>query len=113
MPCVTKNKFGQGTAYYLGTQPEDAFLSDLLQTICADTGLSGLYSAELGVEITRRIGEKGATVFVLNHNAAEAQADFGRAVLENRLTGERMTGKQTIPGRDVWILRPIEQEGEA
>jgi beta-galactosidase len=113
MPCVTKNKFGQGTAYYIGTQPEDAFLSDLLQTICADTGLSGLYSAEPGVEITRRIGEKGATVFVLNHNAAEAQADFGRAVLENRLTGERMTGKQTIPGRDVWILRPIEQEGEA
>ena len=113
MPCITKNQFGKGTAYYIGTQPEDAFLADLLQAICADTGIKGLYAADPGVEITRRIGEKGTTVFVLNHNAAEAYADFGRAVLENRLTGERITGKQTIPGRDVWLLRPIEQGDEA
>ena len=52
MPCITKNQFGKGTAYYIGTQPEDAFLADLLQAICADTGIKGLYAADPGVDVS-------------------------------------------------------------
>jgi len=112
MPCVTKNRFGRGTAYYIGTQPEDAFLADLLQTICAETGLKGIFSGDPGVEITRRVGEKGTTIFVINHNAADARADFGQAELTNRITGEKVSGKKTIRGRDVWILSLDAERGE-
>ena len=112
MPCAAKNHFGKGTAYYIGTQPEDAFLADLLHTICADTGLKGLFSTDPGIEITRRVGEKGTTVFVINHNVEDAQVDFGKAELTNRITDEYVSGKQTIRGRDVWILRLDKDGGE-
>ena len=112
MPCVTKNRFGKGAAYYIGTQPEDRFLADLLQAICKETGLKGLFTASAGVEITRRVNERGTVIFVLNHNPGEAWADFGAAKLTDLLTGKRLTGKQAIAGRDALILRLDEDGGE-
>ncbi len=103
-PCATMNHFGKGTAYYIGTQPEDDFLGDLMARICGETGIEGLFSADPGIEITRRCGEKGTTVFVLNHNPEDARADFGRERLKNLLTGEEITGKVVLPGREVMIL---------
>ena len=105
MPCVTQNRFGQGTAYYIGTQPENAFLTDLLDVIFSETGLHGAFDAEPGVEITRRVNEQGETVFVLNHEQAPREVDFGETALINLLTGERVTGKKTVAARDVMILK--------
>ncbi len=105
MPCVTKNAFGKGTAYYIGTQPEDAFLGDLMSAICESAGIEPVFSADAGVEITRRVNEKGAAVFVLNHNQDAAQVRFGEKRLVDLLTGEPVTGTRTVAGRDVMILR--------
>jgi beta-galactosidase len=105
MPCVTKNAFGKGTAYYIGTQPEDAFLGDLTAKICEENGIQGVYAADAGVEITRRQNENGATVFVLNHNQAAAAVRFGENRLTDLLTGETVAGTRIIEGRDVMILR--------
>ena len=111
MPCVTRNAFGEGTAYYIGTQPEDAFLGDLLDRICRDTGLKGLFHADAGVEITRRVTPEHTVIFVLNHNASEACVDFGRAQLTDLLSHQSVTGSVHIPGRDVMILS-LDREDE-
>ena len=111
MPCVTRNAFGQGTAYYIGTQPEDAFLGDLLDRICRDTGLKGLFHADTGVEITRRVTPEHTVIFVLNHHASEACVDFGRAQLTDLLSHQSVTGSVHIPGRDVMILS-LDREDE-
>lgn len=103
MPCATVNEFGKGKAYYIGTQPEHAFLADLVDHICAETGVKGLFSADEGVEITRRDNEKGATIFVINNNQTDAKVDFGNAVLEDLLSGGTVSGAQTIAGRDVKV----------
>ena len=31
IPCVTCNTFGKGKAYYIGTQPEQKFLEELME----------------------------------------------------------------------------------
>lgn len=108
MPCLTRNRFGKGTAYYIGTEPEDAFLSDFMGQVCRDCGIEPVCQADDGVEITRRVNEKGTTVFVLNHNQQDAWVDFGADAFTDYITGQRMTGRQRIAGRDVFVLRQEE-----
>jgi beta-galactosidase len=105
MPCVTRNNYGMGCAYYIGTQPENAFLTDLLDAVCSKVGISAAYAAEPGLEITERIGERGECVFVLNHTEGPKEADFGKSTLTNLLTDETISGRKAIPGRDVCILK--------
>lgn len=102
-PCVTKNKFGRGIAYYIGTQPEQKMLDDLMEYICADCGIVPVYPCEKGVEITTRVSEKAEVIFIINHNDHKAQLDFGEDVLVNQMNGEKLTGKMEIAAGDVWV----------
>ena len=36
-PCVTVNEYGKGKAYYLGTQPDEAFLKIFVHKVCEET----------------------------------------------------------------------------
>jgi len=105
IPCLTTNSYGKGVAYYIGTQPEEAFLSDMFEKICQDCDIKPLYIADQHVEITNRITEENSTVFVLNHNTSVAEVDFKSDVLVNLLTGEMVTGVTKISSRDVLILK--------
>ena len=49
---------------------------------------------------------------MINHNSSDARADFGEARLTDRITGETVSGKRTIRGRDVWVLCPESEEGD-
>ena len=73
--------------------------------ICKNAGIDGVYSADAGVEITRRVGERGSFVFVLNHNQQPKDVRFGDQRLTDLMTGEPVSGTRTIAGRDVMILR--------
>ena len=105
MPCVTRNRFGKGAAWYVGTQPEDDFLAELTDAICREAGIEGLFDADPGVELTRRVGEKGSTVFMLNHNPGPAAVELGGAVLEDLVTGETLTGRVELAGGDARVCR--------
>lgn len=105
MPCVTENEFGKGMAYYIGTQPEDSFLAEFAEQLCNKLELKPLYQAETGIEITNRISTKASVVFVINHNESATAVEFGSEVLTNLITGEQVTGKVTMIGRDVMILK--------
>lgn len=104
-PAVTKNDFGAGRAYYVGTQPDDTFLSELVGKITAECALAPLYPAEPGVELTLRQGIKGQIVFALNHDTAPRTVDFGADTLENLLNGGTLTGKVTLGPWDVVVAR--------
>ncbi len=104
MPAVTRNTFGKGEAYYIGTRPDDAFLGDFFAARCGQLGLSAPFAADTGVEIAERVSATGRTVFVINHNQTEAWIDFGNTAIDNLLTGETLSGKHKIDPRDVLIL---------
>lgn len=105
MPVVTRNHFGMGKAYYIGTEPDDAFLNDFMGRICEDIGLTAPFAAAENVEVTRRVSGKGTTIFVLNHNQEPSWVDFGTSRLTRLTTDEAMTGRVEIAPRDVLVLR--------
>lgn len=92
-PCVTKNTYGNGSVFYIGTQPEQAFLDDLMEMICTQKGIRPVYRSASGVEAARRVTDQTETVFILNHTEAEGWVDFGKDRLINLLKGESLTGE--------------------
>lgn len=103
IPCVTCNTFGKGKAYYIGTQPEQKFLEELMEKICKDCNIESVYSADEGVELTVRKSDKGRIVFVINHNSKEAEVDFGTDKLKSLIDERKFTGKNTIQPGDVFV----------
>ena len=77
MPCVTRNQYQNGTAYYIGTDPDDEFLADFFDQVTNECKITPVYEAQENVEVTRRVNEKETTIFVLNHNQTPSWVDFG------------------------------------
>ena len=67
-PAATRNAFGNGTAYYLGTRPDRRYTSLILQTVCERAGVSPTIQAPPGVDAVRRRTEDASYLFLLNHN---------------------------------------------
>jgi beta-galactosidase len=66
-PAVTRNSFGSGTAYYLGTRPEEDYMRRLLSGVFETAGVRPPIEAPEGVEAVRRKNGNGSFLFVLNH----------------------------------------------
>ena len=102
---MNKNQYKNGTAYYIGTDPDDEFLADFFDQVTKDCKITPVYEAQENVEVTRRVNEKETTIFVLNHNQTPSWVDFGEDSLTNLVTKETKTGRCEIAGRDVWVLK--------
>lgn len=102
-PALTAHRYGQGQAYYVAADVDDAMLSDLLLTLCDEKGIAPALVAPAGVEVTQRIKEGQAYTFVLNH-AAEPKSLVLPAACRDLLTGRSLAGEVVIAARDVWIL---------
>ncbi|MBR1831541.1 MAG: beta-galactosidase [Ruminiclostridium sp.] len=70
-PAVTVNRYGSGTAYYIGTVGERRMYEKLAKTMLDDSGIP--YIAELpeNVEVTVRTGNGVAAMFVFNNSGSE------------------------------------------
>lgn len=70
-PCITKNVFGKGTAYYVGTRSSREFYRDFLKEICEEKEVLPVLNTPSDVEAVRRIKGDKSFVFVLNHTSEE------------------------------------------
>jgi beta-galactosidase len=104
-PCFTVNRYGKGTAYYIGTEPDAAFLTALAKSVCGQAGLAPDYIASAGVEITTRVTDTAKVVFIINHNSGDSTVDLGSECLLNLMDGSSLTGTVTLPGREVLVLK--------
>jgi beta-galactosidase len=66
-PAVTRHRFGKGTAFYLGTQPDAGSMARILEQACDVAGVQATADMPPGVEATRRSGGGKSFLFVLNH----------------------------------------------
>ncbi len=73
-PAVTRNSFGKGTAYYVGTVPERAFCKKLMSRIFAENSITHEPSLPFGVEVTERI--KGDTTYRFIFNNTMDKQEF-------------------------------------
>jgi beta-galactosidase len=104
MPVVTRNQFGQGEAWYVGTSPEASFLQGLLGQICEARGINPILPAVAGVEAVKRTKNGQSYVFVLNHNAEARNFDLGSVSGTELLTGATLSGSAEVAGRGVLII---------
>ncbi|GAB3913054.1 beta-galactosidase [Microlunatus endophyticus] len=104
LPAVVRNDYQQGTAWYLATLPEDAWLAQLITAVLDEAGVRPVL-AELPdqVEAVRR----GELVFVINHKVEDVVVTVPgrwRDLLTDTLVGDQLE----LPGEDVAVLRPID-----
>jgi beta-galactosidase len=104
-PAITRNAVGRGLAYYVGTQPEAAFLRSFLAEICVDCGVRPPMRVPAGVEVTTRSNEHGEFLFLLNHNTTMQFVDIGPRTRRDLLTGEMVKGQCQLGPRDARVLQ--------
>lgn len=70
-PCVTRNEYGNGCCYYIGTEPDSELLAALAGYMADAAGVSSLGSAGDGVELAARETEGKRWLFAMNHAGGE------------------------------------------
>ena len=107
-PAVTLNRFGTGSAQYVGTQLDKAALAGLLKSAWTRAGVKPVMETAAGIEAVRRDLPEGSLLFLLNHGDASVEiAVPGGAVSLNG--GKAMTGGRLhLEPLDVAILHQQE-----
>ncbi|WP_433753058.1 beta-galactosidase [Paenibacillus amylolyticus] len=102
--AVTKNDWGKGEVYYVATQPEEAYVSQLLQNIAEGCGLSGIQSLPDGVQVTTRSGANGTFRFILNLSPEPVSIEL-HASYTSALEGKPRGPQLKMDGYAVEILK--------
>ena len=68
MPALTRNRFGNGYAYYVATRSNADFYRRLIGNICKEAGIEPLIETPEFVEVTKRRNKNGTFLFFLNHD---------------------------------------------
>lgn len=104
-PVLTLNKYGQGKAYYIASDPEDDFIKDFIKIIAGDKNISSEFSSVPRVEITQRFKDDKKFVFILNYNDSDAEVVLRDKDYINLLSGESASHKIVVKPKDAVLLR--------
>ncbi|QGQ95545.1 beta-galactosidase [Paenibacillus psychroresistens] len=110
-PVVTKNRYGQGHAFYIGSDLEPALMELTLDEVCkvAETEASHGISAPKGIELVSRNKAGQAYIFVINHTVLSQTIQLHRSFEE--LLGESvLQGEVVIEGNGVLILAGAKEQ---
>lgn len=104
MPVLTKNRFGEGEAWYVASSPENEFLVKLVKQLCYQKGIEPVLETPLGVEATKRTKNGKSYTFVMNHLDEEQIIHVGEQRYKDLLSDEIITLESKIPAKGVMIL---------
>lgn len=68
-PVITRNRFGDGIAYYVGTKSNSEFYGTFLGEIWKKSNIRPVLHTPAGVEAAVRKNSKGTILFLLNHTS--------------------------------------------
>ncbi len=71
MPVITKNRFGKGCAYYVGTRSNPEFYYHFLEDVFRESNVVQTMVTPKGVEASVRVSKDREILFLLNHNAGK------------------------------------------
>ena len=88
-PCITRNQYGDGTAFYVGTEPEEALMECFMDTLLADAGVESLGTSDPGVELSIREKDGRKWIFAINFNeeAAGYEVPEGFTMIQGETAG--------------------------
>jgi beta-galactosidase len=101
---VTRHAVGRGHAYYIATDPEDAFLDGFYGSLLDEYRIRAPFETPPGVEVAERAGADGRRIlFVLNHTAAPLRVRLSGS-FHNLLTDAPTSDVLELKATDVAIL---------
>jgi len=112
-PVITKNAFGGGTVFYVGTQPDEKALDKVMDMVvcsagdikpvvgaksgCAGEGLTGL-------EVTRRVKGDKSYYFIMNFSGCDMPAPAEFAGRTDILTGAVLSENTRLRPYDTYVI---------
>lgn len=99
---ISKNSYGKGRAYYLGTFPSD--MTDFFKNCIAEAGITVSLIPSYGTDIQIMQNEAGQDyIFVFNYLMDNTLVKLDKQ-FKNALTGEILTDNITLPAKGYIIL---------
>jgi beta-galactosidase len=107
-PAVTLNRFGAGTAQYVGTQLDRSAVARLMKSAWTRAGAKPVSEVPSGVEAVRRIVPGGSLLFLLNHGDAPVDIAMPEEAIHLNGGNAVTKGRVSLGPRDVAILHQSE-----
>lgn len=104
-PVITKNTYGKGIAYYIGTSSEADFYQDFTDMVCKEKGVKKEADVPEGIEAVRRKTENGEFLFLLNHTEQTIEFNIQEESVDI-ITNQKFScgQKVSLEKKDVMIL---------
>lgn len=109
MPAITKNTFGKGESWYIGTVLEQEMLNELIKYILKENDITGFGELPEGVEITTRVKDDRKYIFVMNHTDEEQTITVPFKNKFDLLTDEDSQTEMNLKPYDVKIFTKKEE----
>jgi beta-galactosidase len=104
-PAITRNQFGKGTTYYVGTVPARSGMDWLLEQACKAAGVQPVaMNVPGGVEMVRRTNGSSSWLFVLNHSAEKVHVPLEQKGLD-LLTSRQVNGEVEVGPAGVAVIQ--------
>jgi len=104
-PAVTRNRVGNGSAYYVGTSLSRDGLTEFVALLAAATGVTpAVAGLPAGVEAVTRASGSDRWTFVINHSDSPAKVDMAGTDL---ITGETVRDTLTVAAGGVSVVRRL------
>jgi beta-galactosidase len=105
-PALTVNAYGDGRAYTITSNNEDAFLRDFYGALDAELSLKRAINASLPHGVTAQLRTDGDHdfIFLMNFKDAPVTVDLGDERYTDLLTGERLSSAIILDVYDVKVL---------
>ncbi len=105
LPAVTRNSFGQGTSFYVGTMPDPHGMDWILKQACDAAGIEPILPhVPAGVEVIQRVNGNSIWLFLLNHSAEKVTVPFTGAGT-NLLTDTAVKSSIELEPTDTAIIQ--------
>jgi len=105
-PAVTRNRYGKGSAWYLGPRIEDSFFDDFYKKLIPELGIEQNIRGELsrGVTCQKRSSGNRDYLFIMNFNGTPGTVHSGDTSYIDMHDGSAVKGEINLPAYGIRIL---------
>ena len=103
-PAITKNQYGKGYTYYIGTNMNSNGIAKVLEMAIKDAGVAPVINEATELEITCRKADNCTYYFIINFKDKAIEVPSCFTGCEDALTGETVKSGKMMEKYDVMIL---------
>lgn len=103
--AISRNEFGQGKAYYIGTHPSQDFTDSLINMIAEEAGVRPGIETPEGVEASVRSGKSGELLFLINHTVEPQTIRLPNGFSWDIISGNRELSRIELDPYQVAVVR--------